>query len=200
MNLTPRQRQMAILGALLVVWGGLLAELLLGSDPPKRVPLVNVSGLPRGTSLASNKAGTEVLRVHLAQLKQSRAQRAAASPTAKNIFELERREGTPVELPPPPPVDLEPEIPEPTAGDMQSESAWAELGQFRYLGYLELGDHGRKREEIAMLAARDVLHTVRRGEIIGSGILVAAITPTTVVLRHTESQIEQELSLTDDGP
>lgn len=198
--MSTQQRHLAILGVLLLVWAGLIAGGVLSTEAPQRVPLVNVSGLPSGTSLASAQAGTETLRVNLAQLKQNRAQRAAASPTSKNIFELERSDQVAIVPLPPPSDELPPDVPEQSAEDVQAESAWAELGQFRYLGYVELGDHGRKREEVALLAKRDVLHTVRRGEIIGADILVAAITPNTVILRHTASQVEQQLSLTDETP
>ncbi len=197
--MTFQQRQIALLGVLLLVWAGVTWWAMASSDDPQRVPLVNVSGLAGGTTLPSDP-GAHILRVHLAQLKQSRAQRAAAASTSKNIFELHRSDQTTIELMPPPPEEFPTEIPEPSATDTQAESAWAELGEFRYLGYLELGDHGRKREEVALLAKRDVLHTVRRGEVIGAGILVAAITPNTVILRHTASQVEQRLSLTDEAP
>lgn len=203
--MTTQQRQLAILGVLLAVWAGLIGGGLLSPQAPERAPLQNVSGLPQGTSLSSAKGKgegrTTLLRVNLAQLKQSRVQRAAASPTSKNIFELHRQDGVVVEPPPPPPPeDAPPDIPEASPQQLQAESAWAELGQFRYLGYLELGDNGGKRDEVALLAKRDVLHTVRRGELIGAGILVAAITPNTVVLRHQASQIEQQLTLSDESP
>ncbi len=196
-----RERQIAVLGGLLVVWAGVTWWAMLSADEPQRVPLVNVGGVAGGTTRPSHP-GTNTLRVHLAQLKQSRVQRAAAATTSKNIFELRRSDQIAVvpPVPPPPPDDLPPDIPEPSAQDVQADSAWAELGQFRYLGYLELGEHGRKREEIALLGKRDVLHTVRRGEIIGAGILVAAITPNTVVLRHQASQIEQRLTLSEETP
>lgn len=198
--MTTQQWQIAILSALLLLWAGLVGGGMLSTEAPQRAPLTNVSGLPRGTSLASAQGGAKPLRVNLVQLKQSRAQRAAASPTSKNIFELQRPDRVVVAPPPPPPEEPPPDIAEPSPQQEQAESAWAELGQFRYLGYLELGDHGGKREEIALLAKRDVLHTVRRGERIGADVLVAAITPNTVLLRHTVSQIEQQLTLTEDGP
>lgn len=199
--MTRQQRQLAILGVLLAVWAGLVGGGVLSHEPQERVPLKNVSGLPQGTSLSSGQGKTKVLRVHLAQLKQSRVERAAASPTSKNIFELHRSDRVVVEAPPPPPSEVDPpDIPPPSPEQLQAESAWAELGQFRYLGYLELGDHGGKREEVALLAKRDVLHTVKRGELIGTGILVAAITPNMVLLRHEAAQIEQQLTLSEEGP
>ncbi len=199
--MTTEQQQIALFGVLLLVWAGAIGWTMLSTDEPRRVPLANVSGIARGTSLAAG-SGNTILRVHLAQLKQSHAQRAAASPSSKNIFELQRSDQILVEPPPPPspPEDGPPDIVEPSAEDLQAESAWAELGQFRYLGYLELGEQGRERDEVALLARQDMLHTVRRGEIIGVGILVAAITPDTVILRHTASQIEQQLTLSDEGP
>ncbi len=201
--MTGQQRQVTVLVVLAAIWAGLIAWQVLSVEEAQRVPLVNVTGLPGGTSLTPVAGGTQPVRVNLALLKASRDERAAASQAFKNIFELDRPEqGVEEPLPPPPPLDdlddlesFEDAPPAPPA-----PPAWAQLAEFRYLGYLELNNDLGTQRKVAMLARRDVLHTVQRGELIGTDVRVKLITPTTVTLTHTPSRIEQQLLLTEDGP
>lgn len=196
--MTGQQRRVVILVVLAVLWASLIAWQALSSEEVRRVPLVNVSGLPGESSLAA-AAGSRPVRVNLGMLKASREERAAASKAFKNIFELDRPERIVEEPePPPPPVDELDEF-EPIDEPPPAPPGWAQLAEFRYLGYLELNSEVGARREVAMLARRDVLHTVQRGEIIGADVLVKVITPTTVTLTHTPSRVEQQLVLTEGG-
>ncbi len=187
-----KEHEKALLVLLLVVWAGTAAWTVLSVDEQARVPLVHVSGVPRGERVADN--GTkEGLRINLDMLTANRAQRGATFTSPKNIFTL--RPSQPVALP-----TVVPELPEhppPTQEKVSLETGWDELARFRYLGYVKLADFGQKARTMALLEKDGVLHTVSSGETIDGRVLVKRITPREVTLLETEWQIEQRLPLDD---
>ncbi len=190
-----QQQQIAFLGVLLVVWGGVASWEFLFAPEPARVNMRNVSGVASGQGSTGGRS-TSGLRVHLDLLTSNRAERAATFASVKNIFTL-RRAVSSMSSPESEESGLledGEEVPTLSDEEINRQAAWAELSAFRYLGYVHLS-HAQKA--MALLAKNDVLHAVTDGETIDGRVLVKHLTPTEVTLQATNAEVEQSFSLVE---
>ncbi|MGQ0812277.1 MAG: hypothetical protein ACT4OO_13785 [Nitrospiraceae bacterium] len=190
------RNQVLLLASLATVWIGLMTWHFMNAEEPVRVPLTNLTGQATSHREARSEGATG-LHLDLDLLAASRSQREATFTTPRNIFAPPHTQGGQVDM-----AGLPSQI-EPTVdpGAPVPSPAGDELGQFRYLGYMEVGpNHGRKSREVALLAKNDELHIVRAGETIEHGIYVKTITPDNVILRETSSRVEQTLPISDVPP
>jgi hypothetical protein len=181
-----KDRKVALLALLVAGWLALLGYRVLTHEPPKTAPLIYARGAT--ASPAAAKVSDPALRVKVELLDSPRA--AVDSP--RNIF-------APVQvyLPPPPPpppaptpAPPPPPPPPPTPEELAAQAARTELGQYKYLGYVEGGGRGR-----AFLSRGKDLFTVARGESLVGGILLKDLTPSYVVLVDPPTQIELTVPL-----
>ena len=175
------------------IWAGLLGWRLMYADDQVRVPLANVSGPATGVAVPHGTP-RDGLRVNLELLTASRTERETTFTAPRNIFAPPRTDqGGAGDGSPQDGSDRT------SAEDaLRQQAASAELGQFRYLGYLQVGNTPRQRKPMALLMKNEDLHMVRAGETIEDHVLVKTITPDGITLQETESRVEQTVPLAQE--
>jgi len=189
-------RKKTLLAALLgAVWIGVALWQWDVFKEPVRVPLSNVSGLPPGGQAARDKVGG--LRVNLALLASAKSQRDATFTAPRNIFAVPRPDGTlAVGAEAPPVVPTEPVSEQAVA----QQAAALELGQYRYLGFLRLGEDRKRNKDIAVLSKNEEVVVVKVGEHVEDHLVLKAITPDSVTMRDTGAKIEHTVPLSEEPP
>jgi len=190
--MTTNQYKIAVLLALGLLWGGILAWEWLTVEEPVRVPLANVSG-PVSTSRAT-RGTVDGLHVQLDLLAAARTQREMTFTPPRNIFA------------PPRPDDSGATRANQSEFDPGSEQALrqqevlAGLAQFHYLGFVRMEGGWRKKGELAVLTKNDDLHVVRTGETVEDHVVVKAITQESVTLQDRQSRLEHTVLLSEEAP
>jgi len=186
------QYKIAVLLALGLLWGGILAWEWLTVEEPVRVPLANVSG-PVSTSRAT-RGTVDGLHVQLDLLAAARTQREMTFTQPRNIFA-------------PPRLDdsgsaraNQPELDPGSEQGLRQQEVLAGLAQFHYLGFVRMEGGWRKRSELAVLTKNDDLHVVRTGETVEDHVVVKAITQESVTLQDRQSRVEHTVLLSEEAP
>ncbi len=179
---------------LVALWGG-VAYWQWGALPdPVRMPLANTSGPASSLAHPLSRAGG--LRVHLDQLASARTQREATFTAPRNIFAASGSNGT-----------LS------AAGDgtdggqsnqvseqaLQQQSASLELEQYRYLGFVRMGESAKGTGNTAVLSKNEEVMIGRVGQHLERHLVVKAITPESVTLRDTQARVDHTVPLTEDA-
>ena len=190
--MTTNQYKIAVLLALGLLWGGILAWEWLTVEEPVRVPLANVSG-PVSTSRAT-RGTVDGLHVQLDLLAAARTQREMTFTQPRNIFA-------------PPRLDdsgsaraNQPELDPGSEQGLRQQEVLAGLAQFHYLGFVRMEGGWRKRSELAVLTKNDDLHVVRTGETVEDHVVVKAITQESVTLQDRQSRVEHTVLLSEEAP
>ena len=160
---------------------------------PVRVPLANVTGSPMvGRPVHDKPTG---LRVNLEVLASARTQREATFTAPRNIFAVARPEGA---------VQTGSQGIRDDGADQQAaqaldrQAAVLELAQYRYLGFLRMGE--RRKKDVAVLSKNEEVVVVKVGDHVENHLVLKAITPESVTIRDTGSRIEQTLPLSEEAP
>src|SRR3990167_6011460 len=166
---------------LVALWGG-VAYWQWGALPdPVRMPLANVSGSASSLARPIPQAGG--LRVHLEQLASARTQREATFTTPRNIFAVPGSDGT---------LSVAGEVPDGRQPDqvsgqaLQQHAASLELDQYRYLGFVRMGESATSTGNTAVLSKNEDVVIGRVGQHLERHLMVKAITPESVTLRDTQ--------------
>lgn len=188
------QRKTLIAIGLVVLWGG-LAYWQWGALPaPVRRPLINVSG--PASSLARSTPRTGGLRVHLEKLASARTQREATFTAPRNIFS---------------PVGLDGTVPVPSDGSdggqsqqvseqaLLQQAASLELDQYRYLGFVRMGESAKSIGNTAVLSKNEEVVIGRVGQQLEPHLLVKAVTSESVTLRDTRAHVDHTVPLSEDA-
>ena len=190
--MTTNQYKIAVLLALGLLWGGILAWEWLTVEEPVRVPLANVSG-PVSTSRVA-RGTVDGLHVQLDLLAAARTQREMTFTQPRNIFA-------------PPRLDdsgsaraNQPELDPGSEQGLRQQEVLAGLAQFHYLGFVRMEGGWRKRSELAVLTKNDDLHVVRTGETVEDHVVVKAITQESVTLQDRQSRVEHTVLLSEEAP
>ena len=190
--MTTNQYKIAVLLALGLLWGGILAWEWLTVEEPVRVPLANVSG-PVSTSRAT-RGTVDGLHVQLDLLAAARTQREMTFTQPRNIFA-------------PPRLDdsgsaraNQPELDPGSEQGLRQQEVLAGLAQFHYLGFVRMEGGWRKMSELAVLTKNDDLHVVRTGETVEDHVVVKAITQESVTLQDRQSRVEHTVLLSEEAP
>jgi hypothetical protein len=75
----------------------------------------------------------------------------------------------------------------------------AELTQFRYLGFLKVGDNRQGQNATAVLVKNEEMHLVQSGETIAKEVLVKAISPSEITLQDVATKITQVIPVTEEA-
>lgn len=187
------QRKTLMAIGLMALWGG-VAYWQWGMLPESvHVPLVNISGavLPVSRS-APQSVG---LRVHLEQLASAPTQREGTFTAPRNIFALPGPDGT---------VSVTSEAAG-GAPDQVSEQALLqqaaalELAQYRYLGFVRMGESVKSAGNTAVLSKNEDVLIGRAGQHIDRHLVVKTVTPESVTLRDIQAHIDHTVPLTEDA-
>ncbi len=192
MSLSHRH-QLLLLAVLCLIWAGLVVWRVAEWEEPARVPLLNVSGMASGQP-APTRLASSGLHVNLDLLEASRRLRDATFTIPRNIFAPPRADAAPA-MNAVQPLQAESNHDSPEA--LPQQAASAELVQFRYLGYMQLGD-GLGKREVALLVKQEEVHVVKAGETIEERFVVKTITPDAVTLQETGSRVEQIVPLAQE--
>jgi len=190
--MTTNQYKIAVLLALGLLWGGILAWEWLTVEEPVRVPLANVSG-PVSTSRAT-RGTVDGLHVQLDLLAAARTQREMTFTQPRNIFAPPRLDDSGSAR------TNQPELDPGSEQGLRQQEVLAGLAQFHYLGFVRMEGGWRKRSELAVLTKNDDLHVVRTGETVEDHVVVKAITQESVTLQDRQSRVEHTVLLSEEAP
>jgi hypothetical protein len=183
---------MLLAAALGFLWVGVALWQMDTFEEPVRVPLTNVSGVAGAGPAGKDKAGG--LRVNVGLLASAQSQREATFTTPRNIFAVPREDGTlsvgneAVQA-----ADNAPEAQEAVA----QQALAAVLEQYRYLGFLRMGEN-RPNREMAVLSKDDEVVVVKVGDHVEDHLVLKAIAQDSVTIRDTGARVEHTLLLTED--
>ena len=176
-----------------LVWAGLAVWQWGTWKEPVRVPLTNVTGAASAGQLQKASG----LRVNLELLASSRTQREAMFTAPRNIFAVPTPEGT---LPVGDEFAVRDE-PNPASGPVPGQpAAGDELAQYRYLGFLRMGERRQANKDIAVLSKNDEVMIVKVGEHLAEHVVLKTISAESVTLRDTGTRVEQTVPLSEETP
>ena len=190
------KRKALIATGLVAFWGGLAYWQWLGMPDPVHLPLANVSGKavsPARTVSPSSPSGG--LRVHLEQLASARTQREATFTTPRNIFAVPGSDGT---------LSVMRDVAGGQVSDqateqaLQQQVASLELAQYRYLGFVRMGDSAASRN-MAVLTKNDEVVVGRAGQHLEQHLVVKSVSPESVTLRDLQAHIDHTVPLTEEA-
>jgi hypothetical protein len=187
--------KIALASLLGLIWATVASWQWGAMQEPARVPLTNVTGPAALTQQGRAKAGG--LRVNLELLNAAGTPRESAFTAPRNIFAVPRPDGTlPVASESIEPVPAKPV----SEQEARQQAVAAELAQYRYLGYLRLGEARNKVKDVAVLSKNEEVLAVKVGERIEDHLVLRAITPESVTIRDTGAQVEHTVSLSEEPP
>jgi len=162
---------------------------------PVRVPLTNVTGPASSGQLTKTK--TNGLRVNLELLASAHTQREATFTAPRNIFAVPSPDGTfPVGN-----GSAQVSQQEPVSEQaLLQQAVAAELAQYRYLGFLRMGESRKKNKDIAVLSKNEEVVVVKVGDHVDEHLVLKAITPESVIIRDTGTRIDQTVPLSEETP
>lgn len=190
------KRKALIATGLVVLWGGLAYWQWLAMPDPVHLPLANVSGKAVSSARTSSpSAPAGGLRVHLEQLASARTQREATFTTPRNIFAVPGSDGTLSVIG----AGTGGQVPEQaTEQALQQQEASLELAQYRYLGFVRMGDTAASRS-MAVLTKNDEVVVGRAGQHLERHLVVKSVSPESVTLRDLQAKIDHTVPLTEEA-
>ncbi len=188
------RRKIMLAVVLFLVWAGLAVWQWGVWKEPVRVPLTNVTGSASSTRPTTAKGSG--LHVNLERLALAHTERVTTFTAPRNIFALPGSDGTfPIGQETDGQVvsqDASPEL----SGPEQVMSA--ELAQYKYLGFLRLGDSRKRGREIAVLSKNEEVMVGKVGDRVEEHLVLKAITPESVTIRNTGAHIDQTVPLSEE--
>ncbi|MBH0201008.1 MAG: hypothetical protein HP496_01580 [Nitrospira sp.] len=187
------KKKTILAASLLVLWAGLAVWQWRLVQEPARVPLTNVAGHPSvGQYAATGRTG---LRVNLEWLASKGLQSQTAFTVHRNIFAVPGSDGTFL-------AGNDPSMSQPGSASAeaspQQEDA-PELEQYRYLGFLRVGEGRRNNEDIAVLKKDDEVLVLKVGDRVDDHQILKTINSESVTIRDTGTHIDQTVSLSKES-
>lgn len=177
---------------LILLWVGLAAWQWNTMAEPQRVPLTNVSG-PNSSGRQASTTGPG-WRVNLGLLTAAGVQREASFATPRNIFAVPRADGSlPLSQDPALEHQQNSDSEETAAEQVQAE----ESPSYRYLGFLRMGESKHIHKHIAVLSKGDEVLMLKVGDRVDDHVILRAITAESVIMRDTETRVEQTVLLSE---
>ncbi len=188
-----KQKALIAIG-LVALWGGLVYRQWGALPDPVRLPLANTSGPASLLARPISRMGG--LRVHLEQLASARTQREATFTAPRNIFAAPGSDGA---------VSAVGDGSDGRRTDqaseqaLQQQAASLELDQYRYLGFVRMGESAKSTGNTAVLSKNEEVLIGRVGQHLERHLVVKAITPESVTLRDTQARVDHTVPLTEDA-
>jgi hypothetical protein len=188
------KRKIMLAVVLFLVWAGLAVWQWGVWEEPVRVPLTNVTG--SASSPRSTMAKGSGLHVNLERLASAHIERATTFTAPRNIFALPSSDGTfPIGQ------EMDGQVVRQDAASALSgpeQVMSAELAQYKYLGFLRLGDSRMRGREIAVLSKNEEVMVGKVGDRVEEHLMLKTITPESVTIRDTGSRIDQIVPLSEE--
>jgi hypothetical protein len=187
------KKKTILAASLIFLWAGLAVWQWQFLQEPVRVPLTNVTG---HSSVGRHaETGGTGLRVNLDLLASTGLQRQATFPAPRNIFSMPHPEGTFSAVKDPASVNQPGSASAETSTQPEDVS---ESDQYRYLGFLRVGEARRKNSDIALLRRDDEVLALKVGDRVDDHLILKAINSESVTLRDTGTHIDQTVPLSED--
>ncbi|MDH4152900.1 MAG: hypothetical protein OEV01_03855 [Nitrospira sp.] len=181
-----------VAGSLILVWAGLVVSQWNLLEEPARVPLTNITGPATEDHHMEGRGGG--LHVNLSVLKAIALQRDATDMVPRNIFTMAVVEETPPVSPNGAIANSE-QAPSP---DILTEQGGVVASrQFRYLGFLRIGDGPQSSKSVAVLHKDDDVLVLKTGDRIDDHLVLKRITPESVMVQDSGTQREQTVVLSE---
>ncbi|TKB94789.1 MAG: hypothetical protein E8D40_00535 [Nitrospira sp.] len=178
--------------SLLLLWAGLAVWQWRLLQEPVRVPLTNIAGHPSvGQRAATGGTG---LHVNLHLFTSTSLQRQATFTAPRNIFSIPRPDGTFATGNDPVSVNQPGSSLAETSTEQEEKS---ELEQYRYLGFLRVGEVRRENKNIAVLKKDDEVLMLKVGDRVDDHLILKAINSESVTIRDTGTHVDQTVSLSE---
>lgn len=178
--------------SLILLWGGLAAWQWSFTEEPARLPLTNMTGpASSGHQAKGMRSGR---RVNLGLLASAGIQREASFTTPRNIFAVPRPDGS---LPLSQGLALEHQQ-ESVSNEVVAEQVKEESAQYRYLGFLRMGESRQKNDAMAVLRKDDEVMVLKIGDHVDSHVILRAITAESVTLRDTDTRMDKTVLLSEE--
>lgn len=187
------KRKTILAASLIFLWAGLAVWQWRLQEDSVRIPLTNVTGhAPMGRQVETGRAG---LHVNLDLLAPTGLQRQATFTVPRNIFAVPRSDGTFAAENAPAFVSQ----PSASAKTMVQQEDALELEQYRYLGFLRVGEKRGNNKNIAVLRKDDEVLVLRVGDRVDDHLILKAINSESITIRNTDSHVDQTVSLSEES-
>lgn len=180
--------------SLIVLWAGVAVWQWRLLQNPVHVPLTNVTGHPSVGRHA--EAGGAGLHVNLDLLASTSLQRQATFTVHRNIFAAPRPDGTFVA------ENGSASRTHPGSASAETSTEQEEkfaLEQYRYLGFLHVGEGHRENKDIAVLKRDDEVLILKVGDHVDHHLILKAINSESVTIRDTGTHMDQRVSLSEES-
>lgn len=178
--------------SLILLWGGVAAWQWRFTEEPARLPLTNMTG---PASLSRQAEGMRSSRrVNLGLLASAGIQREASFTTPRNIFAVPRSDGS-LPLSQGPALENQQES---VAHEVVAEQVQEESAQYRYLGFLRIGESRQKSDAMAVLRKDDEVMVLKIGDYVDSHVILRAINAESVTLRDTDTRMDKTVLLSEE--
>ena len=194
MTMDAKQKSIAA-AVLLLAWIGLVVWEWGTWKEPQRVPLTNVTGSAAGTHGLTHTGNT--VHVNLERLTSARDQQQMSFATLRNIFALPSQDGT---------LPNAADLAEITQSDLMPAQALlqqavsTELAQYKYLGFVRMGERPHQRKPIAVLSKNEEVVIGKVGDRVEDHVVLTAVTPESVTIRDTGTGVDHTVSLSEEQP
>jgi len=186
------KQKAVVAGSLMLVWAGLAVSQWNLLEEPARVPLTNITGPATEGRHSEGREGG--LHVNLSLLAATAMQRDAPYTMPRDIFAMTSGEETR-------PVNSDGGVANLEAvpsTETITEQEDVESGQLRYLGFLRIGDGPQSSRSVAVLHKDDDVLVLKTGDRIDDRLVLKKITPESVTVRDSGTQVEQTVGLSDE--
>ena len=180
--------------SLIVLWAGLAVWQWRLLQEPVHVPLTNVTGHP-SVGRHAEPGGTG-LHVNLDLLASTSLQRRATFTVHRNIFSVPRPDGT-FAAENGPDSGNQSDLASAETSTEQEEKL--ELEQYRYLGFLRVGEGRLENKDIAVLKRDDEVLVLKVGDRVDHRLILKAINSESVTIRDTGTHMDQRVSLSEES-
>ena len=175
--------------SLMFLWAGLAVWQWQLLQEPVHIPLTNVTGHPSVGQRA--ETGGTSLRVRLDLLASTGPQRQVTFTEPRNIFSVPSSDGT---------FEAGNAQPDSDSGEsVAQQEDTSRLEQYRYLGFLRVGEEGRKTKDIAVLRRDDEVLVLKVGDRMDDHLTIKAISSESVTIQDIGTRMDQTLSLSEES-
>jgi hypothetical protein len=188
------RRKVILAIVLLLTWAGLAVWQWGAWEEPIRVPLTNVTG--SAASARQSTAQGSGLHVKIERLASSHTDREATFTAPRNIFALPSLDG----IFPGGQETGEQVVHQGSSSEDAAlkQAVSAELAQYKYLGFLRLGEGRKRSKEIAVLSKNEEVMVGKVGDRVEDHLVLKAITSESVTIRDTGANIDQTVPLSEE--
>jgi hypothetical protein len=186
------KKKTILAASLILLWAGLAVWQWRLLEEPVRVPLSNVTGHPSVGRHAETRGG---MHVNLDLLASTGLQRQTTFTVPRNIFSVPGPDRTGAAGHDPASTNQSGAV---SVETLAKQEVALELEQYRYLGFLRVGEGSRKNKDIAVLRKDDEVLVLKVGDHVDDHLILKAIDSESVTIRDTGTHSDQTVPLSEE--